>query len=77
MALTIRNERAARRTSEPVDKAVTVALEERMSRYGQPQLLNKPDPERVRALLAKIDSLPDLDRRAPAEILGYDDLGLP
>jgi len=35
------------------------------------------DMDKVRAILARVDALPVLDRRTPDEIVGYDKFGLP
>jgi antitoxin VapB len=65
----------ARRTGEPVDEAVTVALQERLDRVSR-RVARKPDREAVAAILAEFRSLPDLDTRSPEEILGYNEVGL-
>lgn len=83
MALNIRNaeteklaEALAQLTGETTTEAVTQALRDRLARLRR---------ERVRRRLAdELDEiarhcarLPVLDARAPAEILGYDEHGLP
>lgn len=83
MALSIKNTRTeelarelAEATGESVTRAVTVAVEERLARFG---FRHRRDVERRRTeeLLAALWDLPDLDTRSPDEILDYDERGLP
>ena len=73
MALNIKNAEAealaralAAETGESLTEAVTAALRERAAAYGE-----------VKQLQAFLASLPDRDARAPDEVLGYDEHGLP
>lgn len=79
MALSIRSpkvEKLARelshRTGTTMTEAIAVALEARLAEQDE-------GAERRRALLADIAAecvaAPDLDRRSPDEILGYDETG--
>jgi antitoxin VapB len=83
MALNIKNSEVERMahelaaaTGESLTAAVRTALRERLVAVTRP-------PERailleeVAQLQAFVASLPDRDARAPDEILGYDDHGLP
>ena len=83
MALSIKNietERLAREvaqeTGESLTEAIENALKERLQRLQQNHhgriMTTKLDD-----ILRRIDSLPTLDRRPEAEILGYDDQGVP
>ena len=83
MGISIKNDRTeqlarelARETGESLTAAITRALEERLAR-----LEGRRSPEErlalARAVLRRMDSLPVLDARAPDEILGYDEHGLP
>ncbi|MGH4018199.1 MAG: type II toxin-antitoxin system VapB family antitoxin [Pseudonocardiaceae bacterium] len=81
MALSIKSDEADRlarelsaETGESLTEAVVVALQERLAREHA-----RRGPRmhaRLRKLQADVATLPVLDRRAPDEILGYDD-GLP
>lgn len=66
----------ARLTGESLTTAIRKALAERLERErlrrGQPGDL----AARLRAIGKHCASLPDLDRRSPDEILGYDETGL-
>jgi antitoxin VapB len=83
MALSIKNEtteRLARQvadeTGESITEAIQKSLEERWARIrsdrGKRVLAGQIDD-----LLRRVDALPTLDSRAPDEILGYDEHGLP
>ena len=83
MALSIKNretERLAREvaqaTGESLTLAIQSALKERLQRLKQMRpahiMTTKLDD-----ILHRVDSLPTLDTRPEAEILGYDDQGLP
>jgi antitoxin VapB len=83
MALNIKNEEAHRLASELAEargtsltEAVTGALRETLRRTAEPA-----DEDLLRAEVTAIQrfvaDLPDRDTRAPDEILGYDDFGLP
>jgi antitoxin VapB len=84
MALSIKNpetERLARElaraTGESLTEAVTVALRDRLLR----ETGHGGDCAQVRAEIRRIQEriaeLPVLDERAPDEIIGYDEHGLP
>ena len=64
----------ARETGETLTQAVTIALEERLERLRGSRMA----PDTVQAILeiaARCSALPDLDKRTPDEILGYDETG--
>ena len=81
MALSIKNEAAERlarqvaaETGESLTEAIANALEERLERLKG----RRSAPELVETLMTisrRCSSLPDLDRRDAAEILGYDEIG--
>jgi antitoxin VapB len=83
MALSIKNREAdrlarelAQTTGESLTEAVIRALRERLrrerGRVRGPRLKDE-----LRAIRERCAALPVLDGRAPDEILGYDDAGLP
>jgi antitoxin VapB len=83
MALNIKNEEAHRlvqaladETGETLTEAVTVAVRERLESL-QRKHRRKEVVQSVRDLQEFVRGLPDLDRRSPEEILGYDESGLP
>ena len=66
----------ARETGESLTTAITRALEERLARLEG----RRSPAERLalaRAVLRRLDALPELDERPADEILGYDEHGLP
>jgi len=63
-------------TGESVTTAVRRAAEERLSRLRRTGLGGGLAAELV-AIGQRCAALPDLDRRTPDEILGYDEHGLP
>jgi antitoxin VapB len=67
----------ARRTGRSLTDSVKTALEESLRRRRSTQ----KDPRRIVARVMQIgrraSSRPVLDRRAPEEILGYDESGIP
>ncbi len=82
MALSIKSDEADRlarelaaETGESLTEAVVIALQERLvrehARRGPRMTV------RLRRLQSDVAMLPVLDPRAPDEILGYDDHGLP
>lgn len=82
MALNIKNEEAdrlvhelAEATGETLTEAVRRAVEERLARVRRGE--RRDIHAEVADLQALVASLPDRDERAPEEILGYDDHGLP
>jgi len=81
MSLTIQDanaERLARRlaeaTGESIPQAVTRALEERLQKISlvSPSFVRA---ERILAVAKRGGALPELDRRSPDAILGYDEDG--
>lgn len=77
MALSIRNKRTeelARRvaaaTGEGLTEAITRALEDRLARL-QPLRAGVDTAAEILAIGRRCARLPDLDRRSPEEILGY------
>ena len=66
----------AEQTGETLTEAVIKALQERLLRVQ-----GKKAPLELQEVLLKIAhrcaNLPDIDKRSPDEILGYDDIGLP
>lgn len=83
MALNIRNPEAerladelARRTGETKTQAVIQALRDRLARVRR-QRPGRRLADELNDIARRCASLPVLDRRAPDEILGYDDQGLP
>ena len=83
MALSIKNPEAdrlarelARTTGESMTMAVLRALRERLQRErGRARAPRMA--ERLRDIRERCSRLPVLDRRAPDDILGYDDAGAP
>jgi antitoxin VapB len=83
MALSIKNgetERLARQvakeTGESLTKAIESSLRERLRRLKQARhgrILN----DKLEDILQRVDSLPVCDSRPDAEILGYDQEGMP
>ena len=66
----------AEATGESITRAVATALRERLdrvrtSRRGEDLVAD------LRVIAARCDALPVLDERPEAEVLGYDDAGLP
>lgn len=83
MALSINNDEAdklarelAALTGESLTEAVVLSLRERLARK-RAQRDNRPLAERLMEIGRQCASLPLLDDRAPDEILGYDESGLP
>lgn len=83
MTLTIKNQRTerlaqqvAKETGESLTKAIEVALSERLqrlkSRFQGPIARQELDD-----IIRRVDSLPTQDTRPDAEILGYDQRGIP
>lgn len=83
MGLSIKNDEAerlarelARETGESLTTAIRRALEERLARVeGRRTPADKL--ALARTVLRRVDTLPVLDARAPDEILGYDERGVP
>jgi antitoxin VapB len=83
MALSIRNQKAeklarqvAAETGESLTGAIIRALEERLQRLKGRRLAENTAEEIINISL-RCRALPDRDRRAADEILGYDERGLP
>jgi len=83
MALNIRNTQAeelaaevARLAGETKTEAVTVALRERLARLQRRRTARSLSDD-LDEIALHCSRLPVLDARTPAEILGYDDDGLP
>ncbi|MGA2002074.1 MAG: type II toxin-antitoxin system VapB family antitoxin [Terriglobales bacterium] len=83
MPLSIKNETAERlarqvaeATGESITEAIQKALEERWARLGADRR-RRLLASQIEDLLRRVDALPTLDSRAPDEILGYDEHGLP
>jgi antitoxin VapB len=81
MAISIKNDRAEKlarqvsaETGESLTEVVIRSLEERLERlkgrHSAPDLA-----ETLMAISRRCSALPDLDTRAPDEILGYDETG--
>lgn len=80
MALSIKNDEADRLarqlaevTGESLTEAVMTALRERLAREQRRPGIS----DRLRRLAAEVAAYPVLDDRPAAEILGYDESGLP
>jgi len=82
MALSIKSDEAdqlarelAAETGETLTEAVVIALRERLDReHGRHAASMRT---RLARLAADVAALPVADSRAPEEIIGYDDAGLP
>lgn len=66
----------ARRTGETKTEAVTKALRERLARIRRERRQRRLADE-LNDIALHCARLPELDPRAPDEILGYDERGLP
>jgi len=66
----------AKATGETPEQAVIRALEERLARLQRGRDATKM-LQRIMDISRRCSALPDLDKRSPDEILGYDDLGVP
>ena len=68
----------ARRTGETLTGAIDRAVDDRLAKLGPAQpKRGRIDRKKVAELLAYFDSLPVDDPRAPDEIIGYDEHGVP
>ena len=81
MALSIKNNeterlarQVARETGESLTEAIGTALKERLQRLKQKHQ-GRTMTTKLDDILRRVDSLPTLDTRPEAEILGYDDQG--
>ena len=82
MALSIKSDEAdqlarelAAETGETLTEAVVIALRERLDREHARHVASMRT--RLARLAADVATLPAADSRAPEEIIGYDDAGLP
>jgi antitoxin VapB len=82
MALSIKSDEAdqlarelAAETGETLTEAVVIALRERLDREHARHAASMR--ARLARLAADVAALPVADSRAPEEIIGYDDAGLP
>jgi antitoxin VapB len=82
MALSIKSDEADRlareltaETGETLTEAVVIALRERLDREHSRRAASMRT--RLARLAADVAALPVADSRAPEEIIGYDDAGLP
>ena len=81
MGLSIRNQRAeqlarevAREAGENITQAVVHALEERLLRLKGRR--TEPDTfQTIMEISRRCSALPDVDRRTPERIMGYDEQG--
>lgn len=83
MPLSIKNpetERLARliaeETGESITQAIESSLKERLARLKLHRR-RRIVTEKLQDILRRVDTLPTLDSRPEAEILGYDEQGLP
>lgn len=67
----------ARRTGETITDATKKALEERLQRVGIAPRKQRFLLEDLAAIRERCAKLPVLDERAPEDMLGYDEHGLP
>ena len=83
MALSIRNPKAeklarelAAESGETITQTIIQALEEKLERHrGRSTATNLK--EEIVKISRRCSAIPDQDRRAPDEILGYDAIGVP
>lgn len=82
MALSIKDpetDRLARElaaaTGESLTEAIRRALEERLARAARPH--TRHTAVAIRRIQERLAQMPILDRRAPDDLLGYDQHGLP
>jgi antitoxin VapB len=64
------------KTGESLTGAIQKALEERLQRIKTGRR-NQTLAMQFDDILRRVDEMPDLDSRAPDEIIGYDEDGLP
>jgi antitoxin VapB len=83
MAISLKNEEAellARRiaaaTGESLTGVIVTSLRERLARLEHEQERSSL-AEQLHAIARRAAALPELDRRSPEEIIGYDDTGVP
>ena len=66
----------ARQTGESITAAITHALEERLAKRHAPSATDRRR-QIAELICQRVQGLPELDARAPDEIIGYDENGLP
>ena len=66
----------AKQTDESLTEAIRVSLEERLQRLSGRRRA-PTQREKLHEILIRLDTLPRADRRSDAEILGYDEHGIP
>ncbi len=83
MAISIKNKRAedlarevAGESGENLTQAIIHALEERLERLRGRRIATDTVQE-IREISRRCSALPDVDKRKPDEILGYDQKGIP
>lgn len=64
-------------TGESETQAIIIALQERIAREQAKRLRRQPLKDDILRIGRECAALPVLDNRPAAEILGYDQLGLP
>jgi antitoxin VapB len=81
MALSIKNQKAeqlaqqvAHKTGETLTDAVIHALEERLERL-EGRRMGTDLVDEIMQVAKRCSSLPDVDRRSPNDILGYNEIG--
>jgi antitoxin VapB len=68
----------AKRTGETMTAAIDRAVDDRLAKLGpERRKKGRIDRKKLAELLAYFDSLPVDDPRAPEEIIGYDEFGVP
>ena len=84
MALSIKHPEAdrlarelAESTGEGITEAVLNALRERLARVKRRRPRGRPLSDELRVIGERVAAMPVLDSRTPAEILDYDERGLP
>jgi antitoxin VapB len=84
MALSIKSveaDRLARQvaalTGESLTEAITTALKQRLERERRRRGKRGGIAERLNQIGRECAGLPDVDRRSPEEIIGYDEFGVP
>ena len=82
MALSIRNSMAenlarevAKESGESLTQAIIHALEDRLQRLRGRKSMNNLEQE-ILTISRRCRALPDLDKRSPEEILGYNQFGV-
>jgi antitoxin VapB len=83
MPLNVKNQEAdelarelARRTGRSITDVIIIALREMLIRE-RARAECRPLREELEEISRRCSSLPDLDRRTPEEIIGFDECGVP